>query len=212
MLVDPGQVDIPLVGLGTWQYNDTVAEAATTMALGLGYTHIDTAIGYGNQVGIGKALAASPRKRESYFITSKIPGGLSYDDAMSNLTESVKQVPPPCARADRLHSCRGDRDRGSGGDRGGGIMVVVVVPACDSPPRAACAARDRLRRSNAGALPRDLGRRGRQGRPAGAMEGNGGLRQGRQGQGHWCGAFLLSPRRPRLSASLPAHGHTRQLD
>eukprot|EP01051_Picozoa_sp_SAG22_P005259 SAG22_NODE_306_length_12671_cov_14.743239_11_plen_224_part_00 len=80
------------VGLGTWQYNDTVAEAAATLALSLGYTHIDTAIGYGNQAGIAKALAASPRKRESYFITSKVPGGLSYADAMSNLTESVEQL------------------------------------------------------------------------------------------------------------------------
>ena len=41
------------VGLGTWQYNDTVAEAATSLALSLGYTHIDTAIGYGNQVELG---------------------------------------------------------------------------------------------------------------------------------------------------------------
>ena len=85
-------VEIPMVGLGTWQYNDTVAEAATTLALSLGYTHIDTAIGYGNQVGIGRALAASPRKRESYFITSKVPGGLSHDEAISNCTTSVKQL------------------------------------------------------------------------------------------------------------------------
>lgn len=61
-------------GLGTWQYNDSVAGAATSLALSLGYTHIDTAIGYGNQVGIGKALKASSRARDSYFITSKIPG------------------------------------------------------------------------------------------------------------------------------------------
>ena len=32
MNIAPG-VDIPMVGLGTWQYNDTVAEAATTIAL-----------------------------------------------------------------------------------------------------------------------------------------------------------------------------------
>eukprot|EP01048_Picozoa_sp_COSAG05_P041461 COSAG05_NODE_21830_length_269_cov_0.600000_1_plen_72_part_10 len=29
-------VEIPMVGLGTWQYNDTVAEAATTLALSIG--------------------------------------------------------------------------------------------------------------------------------------------------------------------------------
>jgi len=91
MNIAPG-VDLPMVGLGTWQYNDTVAEAATTMALDLGYTHIDTALGYRNQVGIARALKASSRTRDSYFITSKIPGGLSYADAMSNLTLSLAQL------------------------------------------------------------------------------------------------------------------------
>jgi len=91
MQIAPG-VNIPMVGLGTWQYNNSVAEAATTIALGLGYTHIDTALGYRNQEGIAKALKASPRPRDSYFITSKIPGGLSYDDAMSQLNESVAQL------------------------------------------------------------------------------------------------------------------------
>ena len=91
MNIAPG-VDLPMVGLGTWQYNDTVAEAATTIALDLGYTHIDTALGYRNQAGIARALKASPRTRDSYFITSKIPGGLSYLDAMSNLTESINQL------------------------------------------------------------------------------------------------------------------------
>ena len=64
-----------MAGLGTWQYNDTVAQAATTLALSLGYTHIDTAWVYKNAAGIGKALASSPRPRSSYFITSKIMGG-----------------------------------------------------------------------------------------------------------------------------------------
>ena len=72
--IAPG-VHLPMSGLGTWQYNDTVAEAATTLALSLGYTHIDTAWVYKNAAGIGKALAASPRPRSSYFITSKIMGG-----------------------------------------------------------------------------------------------------------------------------------------
>jgi diketogulonate reductase-like aldo/keto reductase len=47
-------VNIPMVGLGTWQYNDSVAEAATKLALDLGYTHIDTALGYKNQLAIAK--------------------------------------------------------------------------------------------------------------------------------------------------------------
>jgi diketogulonate reductase-like aldo/keto reductase len=35
MPIAPG-VDIPMAGLGTWQYNDSVAEAATLAALNMG--------------------------------------------------------------------------------------------------------------------------------------------------------------------------------
>ena len=79
-------------GIGTWQYNNSVAEAAVALALSLGYTHIDTAIGYDNQEGIARALKASSRPRSSYFLTSKIPGGLSQSDAMQQLEESIQQL------------------------------------------------------------------------------------------------------------------------
>eukprot|EP01046_Picozoa_sp_COSAG06_P007445 COSAG06_NODE_364_length_16784_cov_21.917231_4_plen_410_part_00 len=88
-------VQLPMSGIGTWQYNDTVAEAAVALALTLGYTHIDTAIGYDNQVGIAKALKASTRPRESYFVTSKIPGGLDYADATKQLEQSIQQLGLP---------------------------------------------------------------------------------------------------------------------
>ena len=61
-------------------------------ALSLGYTHIDTAIGYKNQIGIGKAIKASGRARSSFFLTSKIPGGLSYANATAQLEESIAQL------------------------------------------------------------------------------------------------------------------------
>ena len=38
-----GPVRMPLVGMGTWLYNDTVAEGAVGAALRLGYRHVDTA-------------------------------------------------------------------------------------------------------------------------------------------------------------------------
>ena len=85
-------VDLPMAGLGTWQYNESVAEQAVTDALALGYTHIDCAYGYDNQAGVGKALAASPRARASYFITTKIPGGLSEADATANFDAGLVQL------------------------------------------------------------------------------------------------------------------------
>ena len=51
-------IDMPLVGIGTWQYNSSVAKAAVKMAVvDKGYRHIDTAIGYKNQDGVGEAIA-----------------------------------------------------------------------------------------------------------------------------------------------------------
>lgn len=85
-------VEMPMQGLGTWLYNDSVAEQAVTDALNLGYTHIDTALVYANQVGIGRALKATSRARDSYFITSKIPGGLNYSAATDALHQGLGQL------------------------------------------------------------------------------------------------------------------------
>jgi 2,5-diketo-D-gluconate reductase A len=65
--------DMPLLGFGTWQIPDEEAEQSTTFALEAGYRHIDTATGYANEAGIGKALAASDLDRDSLFITTKMP-------------------------------------------------------------------------------------------------------------------------------------------
>jgi diketogulonate reductase-like aldo/keto reductase len=71
-------VDMPLVGAGTWQYNDTIAYQSVCSALGKGYTFIDTAFGYGNQKGVGKAIKDCwEGKREDLFVMTKIPGGLT---------------------------------------------------------------------------------------------------------------------------------------
>src|SRR5690606_4289344 len=64
---------MPLLGFGTWQIPDEEATAATTAALEAGYRHIDTATGYRNEAGIGRALAESALPRESIFVTTKMP-------------------------------------------------------------------------------------------------------------------------------------------
>jgi len=89
--LEPGVV-FPLVGLGTGGYNDTIAEAAVRLAFQLGYSMVDTANIYKNQVGIGRALKALNRSRSSYFITTKIMGGLTYDQALQQLNENVQQL------------------------------------------------------------------------------------------------------------------------
>ena len=79
-------VHIPMIGLGTWQYNATRTprtEAAVTKALELGYIAFDTAHDYSNQVGVGAALKKSGKSHDSYFVTTKLEGGLSYADTIS---------------------------------------------------------------------------------------------------------------------------------
>ena len=72
-----GDVPMPLVGLGTWQYNSSVTEVAVHDAFKLGFRHVDTAYMYQNQDGVGRGLKKAGLKREEYFVTTKIPGGLN---------------------------------------------------------------------------------------------------------------------------------------
>lgn len=65
--------EMPLLGLGTWQSEGSEAERAVIAALELGYTHVDTATGYGNEAEVGRALAAVDVDRDAVFVTTKLP-------------------------------------------------------------------------------------------------------------------------------------------
>lgn len=65
-------VTIPQVGFGVFQIPDEETTAAVSEALAAGYRHIDTAAIYGNERGVGKALADSGLAREDAFVTSKL--------------------------------------------------------------------------------------------------------------------------------------------
>jgi diketogulonate reductase-like aldo/keto reductase len=87
-----GQIGMPLVGIGTWEYNDTVAEASVLTAFGLGYRHVDTAFVYKNQVGVGSALKKSGIRRQDYFVTSKVPGGLNSSATTAALDKCLQDL------------------------------------------------------------------------------------------------------------------------
>ena len=63
---------MPVLGYGVWQVPDTDAEASTLEALAAGYRSIDTAQIYANEVGVGRAVAASGVPRAEVFITTKV--------------------------------------------------------------------------------------------------------------------------------------------
>ena len=66
-----GGGSIPTIGLGTWPMDDAEAERTVATAIGLGYRLVDTAYAYGNEVGVGRGVAASGVAREDVFITTK---------------------------------------------------------------------------------------------------------------------------------------------
>ncbi len=72
--IAPG-VQMPLLGLGTWQATGNEAYEAVRAALEIGYRHIDTATMYGNEDQVGRALADSGVARDEVFITTKLPSG-----------------------------------------------------------------------------------------------------------------------------------------
>ena len=69
----PGGVEMPLLGFGTWQITGRAGRDATLAALNVGYRHIDTATGYGNEAEVGRALHDSGIPREEIFVTTKLP-------------------------------------------------------------------------------------------------------------------------------------------
>ncbi|GEL96885.1 putative oxidoreductase [Cellulomonas terrae] len=79
---------IPVIGLGTWQSEGGAAERAVSAALQLGYRHIDTATGYGNEAEVGRALATVGIDRDDVFVTTKLPPDHARR-ARQTLTESL---------------------------------------------------------------------------------------------------------------------------
>jgi 2,5-diketo-D-gluconate reductase A len=67
-----GGVSIPQLGFGVFQIPDSETADAVTVALEAGYRHIDTAAVYGNERGVGEAIAASAIPREEIFVTTKV--------------------------------------------------------------------------------------------------------------------------------------------
>ncbi|MBC9225545.1 aldo/keto reductase [Aeromicrobium sp. 636] len=65
-------VQIPQFGYGTWQVPPETAQDRVAEALDIGYRHIDTAQMYGNEEGVGAAIAASGLARDEVFVTTKL--------------------------------------------------------------------------------------------------------------------------------------------
>lgn len=63
---------MPQLGFGVWQVSDEQATPVVKKALEVGYRSIDTAMIYGNEKGVGRAIKESNVPREELFITTKV--------------------------------------------------------------------------------------------------------------------------------------------
>lgn len=84
---------IPQLGLGTWPLDDEQVAAAVVHAVEAGYRHIDTAVKYGNERGVGNGIRASGVDRSELFITTKLDGEFQgHDRAVAGLDGSLKRL------------------------------------------------------------------------------------------------------------------------
>ena len=93
---------IPQIGFGTLNVppdrqptpeNTEKTAQVVGLAIELGYRHIDTAQSYGNERGVGEAIAASSVPREELYITSKLGNGNHRpDDVRRSFDETMEKL------------------------------------------------------------------------------------------------------------------------
>ncbi len=77
-------VCMPLLGAGTWEYNDTVAYQSLCKSFNAGIHFVDTAMGYHNERGVGRAIHGCYQgRRQDLFVMTKIPGGLTFQQTLA---------------------------------------------------------------------------------------------------------------------------------
>jgi len=86
-------VAMPALGFGVFQTPPAETRTAVAEALRVGYRHIDTAAAYGNERGVGEALAASGLARSDVFIETKIwINDYGYDETLHSFDKSAGKL------------------------------------------------------------------------------------------------------------------------
>ncbi|MCW2791601.1 MAG: aldo/keto reductase [Nocardioides sp.] len=87
------QTTIPQLGFGVFQVPPEETAATVSKAFEAGYRHIDTAQMYGNEQGVGDAIAASGIARDELYVTTKLNNGFHRpDDAARELARSLEKL------------------------------------------------------------------------------------------------------------------------
>lgn len=69
------QTTIPQLGFGVFKVPPEESSETVSRALEAGYRHLDTAQMYGNEAGVGEAIAASGIPRDELYVTTKLDNG-----------------------------------------------------------------------------------------------------------------------------------------
>lgn len=102
-------VKMPMLGYGVYQTPPEETEACVAQALEVGYRLIDTAQAYGNEEGVGAAVAKSGIPRDEIFITSKIwVSNMNYERAAASIDESLRKLGTDHIDLMLLHQAMGD--------------------------------------------------------------------------------------------------------
>ncbi|AWN46642.1 oxidoreductase [Methylobacterium terrae] len=84
---------IPQLGFGVWRLENEEAPAIVGAAFEAGYRLIDTAAMYGNEAGIGRAVAASGLPRDEIFVATKVWNDRhGYDETLRACEESLARL------------------------------------------------------------------------------------------------------------------------
>ncbi len=86
-------VKMPMLGYGVYQTPPEETERCVLDAVDVGYRSIDTAQAYGNEEGVGNALAKSGLPREEFFLTTKVwISNAGYERAKASIEESLQKL------------------------------------------------------------------------------------------------------------------------
>lgn len=84
---------MPLLGLGTYSLDGDEGTRAVGAAIASGYRLLDTALNYGNEDAVGRAVREADVPREELVVTSKLPGRHhGYDEAHRSIDETLANL------------------------------------------------------------------------------------------------------------------------
>lgn len=102
-------IKMPQLGYGVFQVTSEESERCVLDAIEVGYRSIDTAQAYGNEEGVGNAIAKCGVKREELFITTKIwISNAGYEKAMASIDESLRKLKTDYVDLILIHQPFGD--------------------------------------------------------------------------------------------------------